>query len=259
MIGRDWIAGRLRHAGCNKPGAIVLLVLDLFLLVVAAVIVLWLFHSSETGEHAAKSPDRQSGSDAHARPFRKAHRPHVEIVSGLESGPEEGGANRFGKLDAQGELLPSDASTWACVLDRVKRVVWEVKTNDGGWRDTDFTFSWYHINTQGEQSGRENGGDCLFINCDTLSYAALMNQRQHCGYSNWRLPTQFELQSLDHPVHFSPDIDRRFFPFTQSAQYWSGSESPYSNELAWSVDFSNGISYVREKRLSCHVRLVASM
>lgn len=253
--------GRKRGvAGLIKPGALFLALVDLMLLALLAFVFVWLLYPESKRDQVVKA--EQSTSALDTVPLTLSEDPettHVTVVSGLESRAVEQFDDRFVKIDAHGEQLPAEAPQWSCVLDRQKRVVWEVKTNDGSWRDAEHTYSWFSVDAEGLQSGLADSGDCLFISCDTRSYVAEMNRRRYCGLNGWRLPTQLELQSLDHPVNFSPDIDREYFPFTRSGQYWSGSENKFSRELAWSVDFSNGISYVREKRLSCHLRAVAPM
>lgn len=170
---------------------------------------------------------------------------------------------RFVKLSADGTAIQSDSS-WSCVFDRVNHLIWEVKRNDGSWQDKEFTFSW-HAKPEENQSeatdaafpGRADGGDCIYINCDTASYIAQMNSEQICAISNWRLPGDQELRSLDHPSNFNPDIDTDFFPNTMPGLYWSGSESAKNSSLAFAVDFNNNIGYAKEKRFAHYVRAVA--
>jgi len=219
----------------------------------------WLFTlpkgSDETPEQADKSPSFSIRTDALNNTDSKV----ANIVSGLEQGQMIDLDDRFSKLDERGQPLEKFARTWRCVKDEQEGLLWEVKGVGGGWQDAEQTYSWFAEDEQGAQTGRHNAGVCLFIDCDTSAYIVRMNQQQICGVNNWRLPTQTELQSLDHPINFSPDIHADFFPNTQSGQYWSASENPYSQELAWSVDFANGIAYVGEKRLPHFVRLVSSI
>ena len=107
-------------------------------------------------------------------------------------------------------------------------------------------------------TGKKDGGSCYQLECDTQAFIEQLNEEGLCAQpASWRLPTQKELQSLDHPTRFNPDAYTEFFPNVMSGQYWSASENQYSATLAWSVDFANGISYVSEKRLSRYLRAVS--
>lgn len=190
------------------------------------------------------------------------------------TGNEEKGISkmpRFVKLSADGFEASND-SQWSCVYDRVNHLIWEVKRDDGSWRDKEFTFSWYAKPEESEGGGikasasepvnlslqgKADGGDCIYINCDTASYIAQINSEQICAISNWRLPHDAELRSLDHPSYFNPDIDTDFFPHTMPGLYWSGSESAKNRSLALAVDFNNNIGYAKEKRSAHYVRAVA--
>ena len=48
----------------------------------------------------------------------------------------------FTKLDRNGYPLPDSAMNWDCVRDNVTGLIWEIKTNDGGLRDWDWTYTW---------------------------------------------------------------------------------------------------------------------
>ena len=161
--------------------------------------------------------------------------------------------NRFQKYNEF--PLNTSADYWPCVLDRNLNVLWEVKTLDGGYQDHQHTYTW--LKAESKYPGKKDGGQCIYVFCDTQSYLDYLNEIQLCGLSRWRLPNETELRSLDHPQNFHPDIDRAFFPNTQSSGYWSSEESQGNPKLALIVDFSNNIGYLVEKRLAHHVRAVA--
>lgn len=71
----------------------------------------------------------------------------------------------FTKLDAAGRALPTSATRWSCVRDNVTGLVWEVKTNDGGVHDWNWTYSWYNPDalTNGGSAGMRDGGDCPVV------------------------------------------------------------------------------------------------
>ena len=125
--------------------------------------------------------------------------------------------------------LGSGSNEWACTRDNVTGLMWEVKTDDGGLRDIDNTYTWYNSNpnTNGGTTGRENEGTCPDIgNCDTEKYAASVNSVRLCGYNDWRLPERHELFSIKNWGTYDPAIDADYFPGIDSMStkyYWTAS------------------------------------
>lgn len=134
---------------------------------------------------------------------------------------------------------------WSCVQDNVTGLVWEIKTNDGGLHDKDWTYTWYNstgINT-GSWGGNPDGFDqCSYITrCDTEKYVADVNAIGLCGASDWRMPRIDELNSIVDRGRFDPALDTRFFPITISpGAYWSSSPSASDYRYAWAVNFYYG-------------------
>lgn len=96
----------------------------------------------------------------------------------------------FTKIANDGTVLPASATLgantkqWACTLDNVTGLLWEVKSDDFGLRYKLGTYSWYNPNakTNGGNAGAQNGGGCSgSINCDTDSYAKKVNSISLCG------------------------------------------------------------------------------
>ena len=169
----------------------------------------------------------------------------------------------FTKLDANGQPLPADAAEWSCVQDSVTGLFWEVKTDDGGLHDRDWTYTWYHSDpaTNGGAPGKDAGGSCggtVADGCDTEKLVAAVNVEGLCGFADWRLPEREELRGL---VDYSipppgPTIDLAFFPNTRSWYYWSA--SPYADDAdgAWGVDFNDGSDSANFRSHDYLVRLV---
>jgi hypothetical protein len=175
-------------------------------------------------------------------------------------------------LDAGGNpTTPSSgASPHPCVRDNVSGLLWEVKTDDGGLRDKDWTYAWYSSDgaTNGGNVGSLGSDTCgstlpAYANqCNTQNYVAAVNAAALCGASDWRLPSRKELLSLVHYGVASPAIDSARFPNTQySGYFWSNETFTYNwpsyAASAWSVRFGDGrVMYDSKASNGLSVRLV---
>ncbi len=146
---------------------------------------------------------------------------------------------RYLKLDAGGNELPTNASSWRCVKDKDTGLVWETKTDDGGLQDKDWRYRHFH-NSGGYASSVDYNGKTLCQNlvgsssCDAYSYMNALQGSGLCGRSNWRLPLMEELLGL---VQINangqrPNIDLTYFPETINnpgqAAYCSENMSTYN-------------------------------
>lgn len=62
------------------------------------------------------------------------------------------------------------------------------------------------------------------------------------GYSDWRLPADFELMSIvDYGTSAARAINTTYFPGTQLDYYWVSTPSAINDTLAWSVEFGAGV------------------
>jgi hypothetical protein len=165
--------------------------------------------------------------------------------------------DRFERLDIAGENIV-ESDTWSCVADKKTDLFWEVKTVDGGIRDTAHSYTWFDPELDG-QTGVEDGGRCGGgVKCDTHHYQVSLNQERLCGFDDWRLPSREELETL---VKFqakksSATIDENFFPVAEASWYWTASSNDSNPGYAWYVLFRNGIPLNDLKARPKHVRLV---
>ena len=157
----------------------------------------------------------------------------------------------FTKISSTGAALPASATEWSCVKDNVTGLMWEVKTDDGGLHDKDWTYSWYEPdNTKNGgfagylQSGDFGSGSFSYTNdqcagyvaddsstyCNSKVYVERVNHSTWCGYANWRLPTVDELRGLVSFDRVNPSIDSSWFPDIStnglSSNFLSSSVSP---------------------------------
>jgi len=167
-----------------------------------------------------------------------------------------------GESAGEGECPPnpalgSGANDWACTLDNVTGLLWEVKTSSG-LRSQDNSYTWYNPDnsSNGGVPGYQNGGSCAESGCDTQAFVQEINALGLCGASDWRLPTRKELLSILNNGRFNPAIDIDYFPNTSTEYFWSA--SPYSEDetSAWQVYFKYGEANTNKKDQGNRVRLV---
>jgi hypothetical protein len=143
-------------------------------------------------------------------------------------------SNTDGKLGFSFSAVPG-----GCVQDNVTGLMWEVKTMDGGLRDWNKTYTNYSAtyNPYGLYYGTAT---------DASGFVGAVNATNLCGYSDWRLPTADELQSIvDYGVAYpGPTIDATWFSNTKNSHFWSTtpiSIAGYSDSYAVVVNFSDGL------------------
>jgi hypothetical protein len=173
----------------------------------------------------------------------------------------------YTKISNSGAELPASATLgsspndWACTRDNLTWLIWEVKTNDGGLRHRNHTYTWYDPNSPDGIPGTPNGGSCVGSDCDTTGFVEAVNARGLCGARDWRMPTVDELLSINHLGRVNPAIDSTFFPNTPPYWFWSSTpEARYTDTgiAAFPVRFSYGGEGWGLKSYSHRVRLVRS-
>ena len=215
----------------------------------------WSGHAT-SGNATTCDPAHPAGQDCHYGRDAQAAAGTLTKIGGGEAGFD------FTALDASGQPTTptSGANPHPCVRDNVTGLIWEVKTDDGGLRDKDHSYTWYDsVNNYGGNPGTASGGNYCFQagRCDTEIYVTEVNTVGLCGYRDWRMPTDQELFGIVHRGRVIPAIDTRYFPNTRGSWFWSGSPDAYSYAYgAWGVHFSVGVASGSIRSDNGYVRLV---
>jgi formylglycine-generating enzyme required for sulfatase activity len=163
----------------------------------------------------------------------------------------------YTKLGAAGEVLSDDATIWSMVRDNITGLIWENKTNDSSIHDGTKTFTWCDTNTAtngGNQGicGTGTGNAAT----DTEAYIKALNDATFGGFSDWRLPSVKELESIVDLSKYSPAINTAWFPNTVPSYYWSSTTYAYYVDYAWWVSFNYGYVSADDKANAYAVRAV---
>jgi len=167
------------------------------------------------------------------------------------------------KLDAFGQPLANQAAVyattpWRCVKDNVTGLMWEIKGNNylvPGYRND--TFTWFNSSgiNDGGSVGISNGGTCVGgVSCDTEKYVVAVNATGLCGFTDWRMPTIGELESI---VDYSTPFPAYFPDFLGSFHSSSPSAIPTTFSPSQVYTITNlGQIRTSSKAFAVHVRLV---
>jgi len=148
---------------------------------------------------------------------------------------------------------------WACVMDNQSGLIWEVKKTEPGLQNINNTYSWYDPdqNSNGGFAGKAAAGVCTGSDCDTASYIKAVNAQKLCGFTDWYLPSRFELNTIvDTSVPLpGPTLSKTFFPESLPGKYWTDTTFRTRRAGAWVWRFDQGSDYVVEKSEALNVRL----
>ena len=114
--------------------------------------------------------------------------------------------------------------------------------NDGTVSDLNTRLMW-----QQSDDGEERNWQQACDYCADLDLA---------GYSDWRIPTKFELYSIVDLGRYIPSINTDYFLDCKDSMYWSGSTGAGGGANAWGVDFGGGGVYDGYKTIGFPVRCV---
>jgi hypothetical protein len=212
----------------------------------------WSGHAT-SGNAATCDPAHPAGQDCH-------YGRDAQVAAGTLTKAGGGSAGfDFTALDANGNPTTPSSGTnpHPCVRDNVTGLIWEVKTDDGGLHDKDWTYTWYNTNSPDGNPGTASGGTCYQVGrCDTEKFVADVNAVGWCGYTDWRMPKVKELEGIADLSRVGPSIDPNWFPNT-SPHTWSGSPSAICGSCAWGVSFYRGSASGNDLRHAPnHARLV---
>jgi hypothetical protein len=146
------------------------------------------------------------------------------------------GTQRFIKMGAAGDTLANTAVDFDMVYDRQSGLVWEIKSKSK-------TIHWYY--------GRHK-----WLKTQT-DFIDRLNAGSFGGFSDWRLPTIHELQTLLEGQEKRPVRHERYFPFMAPHGYWSATSCAENGKKVWVVHFGKGAVYPASKtKSSLRVRAV---
>jgi hypothetical protein len=134
-------------------------------------------------------------------------------------------------------MLGECPGDWACILDNVTKMMWEVKPLTG-FRARDLRYTNYsaEYDPLGE-FGSPTDATGFIRQVNQIGPAGL------CGFTDWKLSHAAKVQTIvDYGVTAagSPVVDIRFYPNTNADWYWNASPNPASVENGWGVDFATG-------------------
>jgi hypothetical protein len=164
-----------------------------------------------------------------------------------------------------------------CIKDINTGMIWEQKTDDGGIRDKDWTYTWYQPNGNFNGSGKGSIDNpdaaagskgsvatCSGLStqqatvlCNTEAYIKKLNDQRYCGYNTWQLPYLVHLESLTNLSQFEAAIHQKpFFNATAKRIYWTN--TPIAEPLTdvWGVDFATGAAVIQPKDQAQAIRAV---
>ncbi len=147
----------------------------------------------------------------------------------------------YTKLDENGGNLTFSAASWTMVRDNVTGLVWEVKTDDGLIHDRNNKYTWYNSDSTTNGGNAGTKGD---PGTNTEDFISELNDGDGFGgYTDWRMPTDMELQSIVNYAQsepLTPSIDQDYFPGTMTGLYWTSVTKNDNSFIAWCVHFMYG-------------------
>jgi PKD repeat protein len=150
----------------------------------------------------------------------------------------------FTKIGASGETLPASATQWSCVKDNITGLIWENKTNDGGFQDSSKTYTNYDSTAEAQLS---SGGNPTQAQIDaannTVGFINAVNAAGLCGATDWRLPAGDELMSIiDYSSLFTGSLDPAWFTVQSNTLFFVWQSGRTANQVPFAAQtFQGGI------------------
>ena len=133
-----------------------------------------------------------------------------------------------------------------------------VDNGDGTVTDTSTELMWDQCSAGLSEDGCATGIDTTYTWASALGLAATQNAVNYKGYSDWRLPSVVELNTLVKTDVGSPTIDTAVFPNTPASVFWSASTYAPDPVYARCLFFNSGSTGYDYKTNGNYVRLVRS-
>lgn len=166
--------------------------------------------------------------------------------------------NRFvgwQKIGKKGEPLPATAERWAAVIDASTELMWAVNWQIDDRFPNRGDLTWFNpdMSANGGHEGYASQGQ------NTSDWLRHVNLIGWCGFTDWRLPTLREIETLltkevSNYFHIREDV------FTDMAglgsRFWTASVDDKKKEYAWAMYFGYGHDGLAYKSYTLNVRLV---
>jgi hypothetical protein len=129
-------------------------------------------------------------------------------------------------------------------------------TNDGTVTDLKYQLIWLRCSVGQQWQDGQCRGDIVAAPWDEA--LGIAKQHNDAGYTDWRLPTIYELSTLVELRCHRPAINLNVFPNTPAADFWTS--TPFSNnpDMSWLVHFQYGENHAAMKTSKAGIRLVRS-
>ena len=146
-------------------------------------------------------------------------------------------------------VTPSYTNVSGVVRDEITGLMWQDNADV-----TTVTKPWLNASNYATCENNTSSPGCYDVSGDTATnYCASLTLG---GYTDWRLPTQEELEGIIDYANFNPAIDDSSFSYTDSELYWSSLTKQNTPQTAWIVYFQYGSVYDVTKNQAHHVRCV---